>query len=158
MQRSIKQFQSSEDKPVAVTVFEGPAYLFIARANGLHGEWYAVSDSIAHASGAAVFAALTGEPDERGAACRQSFADALELGAGLYGVEVEDHIKPLTEREAAACKALEQMLADIAVCSRAALRPEGGVCPDCGNVGVKVGASGYETCERFVTCTSDEAR
>jgi hypothetical protein len=28
-------------------------------------------------------------------------------------------------------------------------------CPDCGNAGVKVGASGYEDCTRFRTCWSD---
>jgi hypothetical protein len=29
------------------------------------------------------------------------------------------------------------------------------VCPDCGNAGVKIGADGYESCTRFLTCWSD---
>lgn len=28
-------------------------------------------------------------------------------------------------------------------------------CPDCGNVGVKIGADGYEPCARFKGCWSD---
>lgn len=28
-------------------------------------------------------------------------------------------------------------------------------CPDCGDVGVKVSASGYEPCTRFLTCWTD---
>jgi hypothetical protein len=28
-------------------------------------------------------------------------------------------------------------------------------CPDCGNVGVKIGPDGYEPCTRFLTCWAD---